>query len=173
MGAAELIQDLRRRGIRLSVHDGKLRFSPREAVGRGTRELMGKYKAELLALVPDDPALWSSERWRAFFQERVASTTEKYQLPPDQAHELGFTDTAKAWLIAHPPGDLGTHTECAHCAEFIREERMLPFREHDQPVWMHRRCHPEWIEMRWKVAVSFLSEAGIPVPDVLKDHDAD
>ena len=51
MTAAEILEDLRRRGVTLVAEGDRLRFHPKTAVPPETRDLLARHKPELLALV--------------------------------------------------------------------------------------------------------------------------
>ena len=59
MTAAEILEDLRRRGVTLVAEGDRLRFYPKAAVPLETRDLMARHKPDLLALVRETRPAYS------------------------------------------------------------------------------------------------------------------
>jgi hypothetical protein len=94
---------------------------------------------------PGSPVGWSSEDWRAYFDERAAIREYDAELGRAEAKRLAVEDVITHWLCAHPPSRTSPNS-CAHCCGPERSgEVLIPILARDGHTWLHDRCWQSWI----------------------------
>jgi hypothetical protein len=115
-------------------------------------------KADIVTLLRANPARWSAEEWRAYFDERAAIAEYDGKLCRGDAEALAFACCAVKWLedtfAPSPPG------QCLSCGGIDP-----PFRRYGvgmmTPVYFHHHCGIAWRHARRSQAVAALKNYGI------------
>ena len=161
MTAAETIHMAEASGIRFEVEGPDLILDadfepPVDVVNAITRD-----KAEIIELLAPPGDRWTTEDWRAFFDERAAIAEFDGGQSKADAEVLAFECCVLEWLIRHPGhSDPG---RCAWCGAPDRDEHaVVPFwAESNGHTWLHPECWPAWSACRRQAAMEALDKLGI------------
>jgi hypothetical protein len=91
--AAELLAQLRARGIDFAVREDRLCWCPRGAVTSAEVAALATHKAEVLALLA--PTTMTPGDWLEVWRERAAIMEEGGHLARDEADALALADTVR------------------------------------------------------------------------------
>ena len=134
MTTAELIDDLRQRGIRLEAHGDKLRYSPRDAVTGDLLAMLQAHKGDLLAMlqaeVPKDTPTAHAEAQYGHRDDEDAEAIDAAEMPPCPAcGRLEMWQAAASDLSGLTPG----RWRCLRCDPPTTSRRLLDLAARSRP----------------------------------------
>jgi hypothetical protein len=112
--------------------------------------------------------VWSSEDWRAFFDQRARVAEFDGGLPRPEAEARAFDCCVAEWLnrnfVRSPAG------RCLACGAVGQDqEPLLPFgTESLGHAWLHSQCWSAWRAGLEKEAITALGEFGISAPRLVR-----
>lgn len=157
MSAVQALKLARAAGVRIGIDGDALTLDAEAAPPSAVLDLLARHKAQVIALLRLGGDGWSSEDWRAFFDERAGIAEFDGGLPRDQAEARAFACCVAKWLnrnpVRSPPG------RCHGCGEAEHgQDALLPLgTEPTGHAWLHSRCWPAWHAGRKAEAVAALS----------------
>jgi hypothetical protein len=108
---------------------------------------------------------WTSEDWKAFFDERAGILEFDCKLPRPLAETHAFEGGVVAWLdrnpVDSPPG------RCVSCGDGdgLEGPPLLSYQQKgNEPAWLHQTCWETWHKGRRTEAVAALLALGISNP---------
>jgi hypothetical protein len=108
---------------------------------------------------------WDADGWRTFFDERAGIAEFDHHLSRAEAETLAYESCIVVWLNRNLPPE-NDPERCIECGEPIVGNDELPVLTGDGGhVWMHTRCHPDWMRRREVEAADALRHMGIVLPD--------
>ena len=106
---------------------------------------------------------WDAADWQAMYDERAAIREFDGELPRPEAERLALADTVDQWLTQHPPPATDDSDGCVHCGDPL-DDGAIPVLAGDRGhVWLHGRCHRNWLDERRRQAGEALRAMGIRV----------
>jgi hypothetical protein len=122
---------------------------------------LSRYKAEIVALMRQESQRWSTEDWRAFFDERAGIIEFDSGLPRAEAEVQALACCVVEWLNQNPARS--TPSRCLGCGgRSWPSNQVLPFgTEMHGHAWLHGACWPTWHRARQADAILALSLIGI------------
>ena len=163
MNAAEVLDELRTRGVTLAPDGGRLRWrAPPGVMAPEMVDELRAHKTELLALLSGGVVSpGGTVDWYEWFEERAAIIEHDGGLPGTEAETRAFECAVVRWLNENPPLANGPE-RCGHCGKPMAETDALPFLAGASGhIWMHGRCHAPWMNRRRAEAVAALGEMGV------------
>ena len=111
-----------------------------------------------------DMAKWNAEDWGVSFEERAAIAVHDGGLPRHAAEAQAFQCSITDWMNKNPPPSSDPE-RCAQCDQPMTSHEALPFLTGGGGhVWLHGRCHDDWMERRRAAAIEALAALGITAP---------
>jgi hypothetical protein len=161
MNAVGAIMAARDAGIQLSVDGGDLVLEASAAPSSDVLGLLSRHKADIVLLLCPDGAGWSSEDWRAFFDERAGIAEFDGDLARTDADAQAFFCCVTEWLNRHPVGS--SPDRCLACGENeTAANPLLPYGTEDHGLaWLHSDCWRDWYDSRKTEAIAALVNMGI------------
>jgi hypothetical protein len=155
MSARAALRSAAEAGVRVRVDGKDLELEASSEPPACVLELLSRYKPHVISLLLSSDHGWSSEDWRAYFDERAGIAEFDGKLSRQKAEALAFGCCVLKWLEltfrCPEPG------RCLCGGDAISAS----------PISIEaRRCRREWQEEGWLAALDFLKETGIEaVPD--------
>jgi hypothetical protein len=155
MSATQALRSAANAGVRVRVDGENLELTASSEPPAVVLELLSRHKVDVIALLLSSYHGWSSEDWRAYFDERAGIAEYDGKLSRQKAEALAFGCCVLKWLEltfrCPEPG------RCLCAGDAISD---LYIGIETKP---YRR---EWQEEGWHAALTFLRETGIQaVPD--------
>ena len=164
MSAFEVLRLARESGIRLGVAGADLILDAEREPEPSVLEAIRLHKEGIVALLGASRDDWTTEDWRAYFDERAGIAEFDGGRSREQAEAMAFEHCVVEWLNRHPcrtnPG------RCAACGEPDREgHAVVPFgTETHGHTWLHPQCWQGWHETRKAEAITALAVMEIEKP---------
>jgi hypothetical protein len=121
MSAVHALKLARAAGVRIGIDGDALTLDADAAPPTVVLDLLARYKAQVIALLRPGRDGWSSEDWRAFFDERAGIAEFDGGLPRAEAEMSAYDHCVTKYMALNPPADLGGY-DCR------------PGHEHDGPT---------------------------------------
>jgi len=157
MTAARALQTAREAGIEIALDGTDLLLTAASKPPADVLDALLHHKAEIVVLLRADKNSWSSEDWRAYFDERVGIAEFDGGLPRIEAEAQAFGCCVAEWLnlnfVPSAPG------RCVVCGEDNHAQNpLLPFGVSlAGHAWLHPRCWPAWDAGRRAEAIAALA----------------
>ena len=177
VGIATMLAEARAAGLTVGIDGDRL-------VVHGPRRCEAKAKA-LLARKPDvvdylnehaatggeSSSTWDAADWQAHFHERAAIREHDGELPRPEAERLAFEDTISLWQFRHPP-EPTDDVVCVHCDAALDDDAIPVLAGDSGHVWLHGRCHHDWLAERRAEARRALVAMGVAAANSGRGHSA-
>ena len=161
MSVAETIRAAEASGIRLRAEGTDLVLDADLEPPVDVVNAIRRHKAEIIELLAPPGDEWTTEDWRAFFDERAGiAEFDGGQLQAD-SEALAFECCLVEWLNRHPQrSDPGS---CAWCEKPDRDgHAIVPFgAESRGHTWLHPECWNDWHQDRQEWAQRALAAMGL------------
>ena len=164
MSVAETIRAAEASGIRLRAEGTDLVLDADLEPPVDVVNAIRRHKGEIIELLAPPGDGWTTEDWRAFFDERAGiAEFDGGQLQAD-SEALAFECCLVEWLNRHPK--LSDPGRCAWCGKPDRDgHAIVPFgTESFGHTWLHPECWDDWRQDRRKWAQQALAAVGLEAP---------
>ena len=161
MSAAEALRAAHNAGIGLHVDGVDLVLEASAPPPAAVLDLLGRHKADLIALLRSGDDDWSVEDWRALYDERAGIMEFDGGLARPEAEALAFECCVVEWL--NRTFECSLPGSCLACggADSVHDALLPRGVEPTGHVWLHSRCWPAWHAGRKADAVTALKSMGI------------
>jgi hypothetical protein len=158
MIAARALKVARDAGVKVQAVGNDLQLEAASEPPSSVIEPLRHNKADIVTLLRSNPARWSPEEWRAYFDERAAIAEYDGRLCREDAEALAFASCVVKWLegtfVSSPPG------QCLNCGGIDP-----PLQRYGAGmmarVYFHHHCGIAWRNARRSQAVAALKDFGI------------
>jgi hypothetical protein len=124
-------------GLEIEVRGDRLKVRSTQKPPDDLLAALKAHKPEKIALLSPANDDWSSEDWRAFFDERAAAGGHDGGLEPRNAEAQAFESCISEWINQHPAAATGPE-RCAYCDEAFGQYNGVPFLTEGGHVWLHK-----------------------------------
>jgi hypothetical protein len=133
-------------------------------------DAVSQHKAEILKFLRHDTASWTTEDWRALFDERAGIAEFDGNVSRREAEAQAFDSCIIEWLSRNPERSLPGR--CVGCGgERVSGHRVVPFGvDPGSHAWLHAACWAAWQTRRKAQATAALALMGIKVPPGSRDR---
>ena len=148
-------------GVAVTIHGPNLLLEAVVAPPSNIIDEIKHNKAEIIALLRSSAADWTSEDWRAFFDERAGIAEHDGGLNRSQAEAQAYETCIIEWINQnHQPS---SPDRCSWCLKDSDNETIVvPFGTAETAhAWIHHGCWHDWHEARKNAAIAKLSEMSI------------
>jgi hypothetical protein len=162
MNAAEALRMANETGVQLSVEGNSLVLDAKKRPPDEILNALRRHKAEILALLAASDDAWSTEDWKAIFDERASIAEFDGRLPRAQAEAQAFECCVLEWLKRHPAGP-SSPGRCVCCGQGRQSEKsVVPFEINTRErTWLYSLCCEVWHRDRRMKAEEALSALGL------------
>jgi hypothetical protein len=161
MSATKALEAAQAAGVTVVIDGNDLMLRAPARPASAVLDALSRYKGEIVALIRLEPLRWSTDEWRAFFDERAGIIEFDGGLPRAEAEVQALACCVVEWLNQNPARS--TPGRCLGCGSGSWPSNpLLPFgTETHGHVWLHGACWPTWHRARQADAVLALSSIGI------------
>jgi hypothetical protein len=161
MSATKALEAAQAAGVTVVIDGNDLMLRAPARPAPAVLDALSRYKAEIVALLRQEPQRWSAQDWRAFFDERAGIIEFDGGLPRAEAEVQALAYCIVEWLNQNPARS--TSGYCLGCGGGSRpSNQVLPFgTETHGHVWLHGGCWSAWYRVRQADGVAALSSIGI------------
>ena len=164
MNAAETIEAARQHDVRLTLQGDSIRVRSRGRPPEHIRTALRANKPAIISLLQASGAQWTTEDWKAFFDERAGIAEFNGGLTRHEAEAVAFEGCVTEWLNRNREDS--SPDICAGCGGGEADKSpLLPFGTSESGYsWLHTECWRDWHAYRRATAVRGLAEMGIVAP---------